>query len=73
MTTQIAILSLFLLTVCDRSASYYSQHQQERAEVLTTCTAGHTRGRDCDNAAAAAAEQRHRDAEKAFRSGLDKT
>ena len=63
---------MLLLAACDRSKSYYAGHEAARATTTSKCADGRARGRDCDNAAAAVAQQRHRDAEKAFRSGLDK-
>ena len=67
----LSIGAFLLLVGCDRSASFYQGHQIERDATVKACADGRTRGRDCDNAAAATASQRHKDAESAFRSGLN--
>lgn len=75
MTIRIALL---LATICGisgcnqpaRSASYFSEHPTERAEVLSGCKAGSVRGRECETATAAEAKVTDKAAENFFRAGI---
>ena len=71
MTRLATALLCALLVGCDRSASYFEAHPEQRAEVQAGCRRGSIRGWECENASAAEAYEQHKDAERTFRGGIE--
>lgn len=53
-----------------RSASYFEEHPEETARVVTDCKAGSHRGEECNNAELAAAKSRRRESMERYRDGF---